>query len=100
MGQPFVHVTYDFGAADRLDAALAAAHAKVTDLISLRANQRARLLGAPHSDDWQGAKRMVFEQEFHAEQGRLSALADEIRRLMSAAAQATDQAHAVNSRAR
>jgi uncharacterized protein YukE len=98
MGQPFVRVNYDFGAADRLCQVLAAGSDKISALAKLRADQRASLLGGPTSDNWQGAKRNEFERQFTPEQRALAALADDLKRLASAVNTATAQAHAINAR--
>ncbi|MCU1659775.1 MAG: hypothetical protein JWO57_4431 [Pseudonocardiales bacterium] len=99
MGLPYEHVNYDFGAADRLSWALSMAHEKIGSFAKLRASHRSSLLGDPHSDNWQGARRARFEGEFAPEQHALHALAEEMLRIKAAVDHATEQAHAVNAHA-
>ncbi|HEX6500119.1 MAG TPA: hypothetical protein VF054_13965 [Micromonosporaceae bacterium] len=99
MGQPYEHVNYDFGAADRLSSALSLAHEKISSFAHLRASRRSSLLGNPHSDNWQGARRSRYEGEYAPQQHALHALAEEMLRIKSAVDHATEQAHAVNKHA-
>jgi hypothetical protein len=99
MAEPYEHVNYDFGAADRLSWALSMAHEKINALVALRKSQRTSLLGEPTSDNWSGAKRNDFETKFRSEQAALAAEAAEMLRLKAAVDHATAEAHAVNAHA-
>src|SRR5258706_15723920 len=99
MAEPYEHVNYDFGAADRLSWALSMAHEKISSLVAQRGSQRTSLLGEQTSDNWSGAKRNEFEAKFRSEQAALHALAGEMLRLKAAVDHATAQAHAVNAHA-
>jgi hypothetical protein len=98
MAEPYEHVNYDFGAADRLSWALKMAYDKAESFASYRARRREKLLGHPRSDNWQGARRDEFEREFSAHQRALGELTKELRHLLTAVEAATAQAHAVNAR--
>lgn len=99
MAEPYEHVNYDFGAADRLSWALSNARERINALAKLRRDQSTSMLGEPTSDNWSGAKRHEFEATFRSEQAALHAMAEEMVRLKAAVDHATAEAHAVNAHA-
>lgn len=87
---------YDFEAADRFRQQLSQFVAKIDWFTGVRDGQRKVLLGSPHSDNWQGAKRTSFEGKFSHQQAALRELKDVARRLQAQAAKATEAAHAAH----
>ncbi|MEU6578131.1 hypothetical protein [Streptomyces sp. NPDC046805] len=85
---------YDFGAADRLSKQLSQLVAKLDWFIWLRTTQRQSLLGSPHSDNWQGAKRGQFEDEYARQQAAFAGLKDAARSLQARVNSATEAARA------
>ncbi|MER6140049.1 hypothetical protein ABT174_08315 [Streptomyces sparsogenes] len=84
---------YDFAAADRLSQQLSQLVEKLDWFIWLREGQRKSLLGSPHSDNWQGAKRNRFETDFARQRSALTELKAAALRLKSQVDQATTAAH-------
>ncbi|MEU9796001.1 hypothetical protein AB0E27_36420 [Streptomyces sparsogenes] len=85
---------YDFAAADRLSQQLSRLVEKLDWFIWLREGQRKSLLGSPHSDNWQGAKRNRFETDFARQRSALTELKAAARSLQSQVTQATAAARA------
>lgn len=85
---------YDFAAADRLDNELSQLVAKLDWFIWLRTTQRTSLLGSPHSDNWQGAKRRQFEDEHLRQNAALAGLKEAARSLQARVNNATEAARA------
>ncbi|MGY0056695.1 hypothetical protein ACWY4P_09050 [Streptomyces sp. LZ34] len=85
---------YDFDAAERLRQQLSQLVDKLDWYIWLREGQRKALLGAPHSDNWQGAKRNRFETDYARQRAALTDLKAAALRLQSQVNQATASAHA------
>lgn len=85
---------YDFAAADRLSQQLTELIKRIDWFIWLRDNQSGNLLGARHSDNWQGAKRDEFHDRFTRQRTALTHLKDAASRLQSQVHTATEAAHA------
>lgn len=85
---------YDFGAADRLHKELTQLVAQLDWFIGLRVSNRENLLGSPHSDNWQGAKRKHYEGEYGRQQAALTDLKAAARTLQASVHRATDAARA------
>ncbi|MEV6055639.1 hypothetical protein [Streptomyces sp. NPDC052107] len=98
MAPPYEHVNYDFGAAAELSQALAQAVKKLHAFAGLRVKQRSHLLGESPGPNWRGAKRNVYDTAFGPQKDALDRMSDNLARLVSAVANATDDAHAVNAR--
>ncbi|MER7790446.1 hypothetical protein [Streptomyces sp. NPDC097640] len=85
---------YDFAAADRLSQQLTELIKKIDWFLWLRDSQSNHLLGARHSDHWQGAKRDEFQDEFKHQKTAFTHLKDAAKRLQSQVHTATEAAHA------
>jgi hypothetical protein len=96
MGIPYEHVNYDFGAADRLTAALAATRKRLHEFLSQRERDRITLLDG---DNWRGANRHVFDGRYRSETHALEDQLNVITRMEGAVQDATAQAYAVNAHA-
>ena len=64
----------DIEAADWLDRQLSVLVDKLDSLNTLRSSQRKALLGDSHSDNWQGARRNQFENDFGREKAAFADL--------------------------
>lgn len=89
---------YDFAAADRLHQQLSLLVAKIDGLLRLRARRRQTLLGDPHSDNWEGVQRNLFEADFARQQAALAELKSTARTLQANITEATAAAHAARKR--
>ncbi|SEN79884.1 hypothetical protein [Actinacidiphila rubida] len=70
-----------------LDQQLTQLIAKLDVFIRLRTDQRKALLGHPHSDNWQGAKRRNFDTTFKQQHDALVALKTAAASLQKSVAQ-------------
>ncbi|WP_155370285.1 hypothetical protein [Catellatospora vulcania] len=100
MGEPYVHVNYDFGAADQLASALTAAANDTHALIEQRKAARTSLLGAEPGLAWDGRHRRDFDRDFTSQQRKLAALEDDLRDALKVLHRISQQAHDVNKRHR
>jgi hypothetical protein len=100
MGEPYVHVNYDFGAADHLAWALWMTMTKVHALIELRKSSRSSFLGSAPGNNWEGKRRDDFDKEFVKQQQALMALEAELESAWKAVNRITEQAHMANAHPR
>ncbi|ANP52937.1 hypothetical protein J2Z21_000502 [Streptomyces griseochromogenes] len=89
---------YDFAAADRISRELSRLIAKLDWFIWLRTTRRKALLGTPHSDNWQGAKRREFEKEYARQQAAFAHLRETASTLQASISSATEAAHAAQKK--